>query len=387
MKSYHFDRVDNLLGIATQNSKGTGIVEIQCRAVLTSDDPNFYIYTEKIASLFLNKAKIMINQVNQFLVLIHEDLTADLYVNNFSVEVEMMIKKDIKVPGEIIYESDIADIRKLRFPEITIEKTDKIICCFKVGWRFGLFFDLNPRKNTSIEGNIITGKELDIGEVMLTLGSLYRDLSFYHVYKVLESNVQFEAMLKDGWFPFIEILGNDYINLSNAYMSKFEIGTKVTSVIVKFTKERVENMTEKWWKNKVFNEREMIIEAGVRAYLSGTEDGYINAIKNLWTEIEGILRKVYFSETGKGDNVKTDDLINHIITKAKDKSGSENSLFMPLHFLKYLKDVVFPKFSVENGEIGMSRNTSSHGVAKPEDHTQARALQLILILDQINYYI
>ena len=40
------------------------------------------------------------------------------------------------------------DIRKLKFDGIEIKKTDKIICCFKVGWKFGLFFDFSTRLNT-----------------------------------------------------------------------------------------------------------------------------------------------------------------------------------------------------------------------------------------------
>ena len=78
--------------------------------------------------------------------------------------------------------------------------------------------------------------------------------------------------------------------------------------------------------------------------------------------------------------------MTHIVDKAKTISGSDNSLLFPVPFLQYLKDVVFPGFSVEMGEVGLSRHTSSHGVAKAEQYTKTRALQLILILDQIHLY-
>jgi hypothetical protein len=78
--------------------------------------------------------------------------------------------------------------------------------------------------------------------------------------------------------------------------------------------------------------------------------------------------------------------MDHIVNKAIGKAGSADSLFFPLQFLKYLKDVVFPNFNVETGEVGMSRNTSSHGVADVAMYTKERALQLILILDQIYFY-
>jgi hypothetical protein len=88
----------------------------------------------------------------------------------------------------------------------------------------------------------------------------------------------------------------------------------------------------------------------------------------------------------KGAGVKSHHLMAHIVEKAKGKPGSDDSLLFPLPFLKYLQDVVFANFNVEAGDVDMSRNTSSHGVAAPAQYTKERALQLILILDQIYFY-
>jgi hypothetical protein len=52
-----------------------------------------------------------------------------------------------------------------------------------------------------------------------------------------------------------------------------------------------------------------------------------------------------------------------------------------------LKDAIFPKFDLEKGEIVLSRHTSSHGIAKVEDYSKIRAIQMILILDQLYFYI
>jgi hypothetical protein len=105
------------------------------------------------------------------------------------------------------------------------------------------------------------------------------------------------------------------------------------------------------------------------------------------TEIEGIIRIHYFKETGKGTKVNVRDLINHVFDKGKAKTGSEASLFFPRDFLQYLKDAIFPKFDLEKGEIVLSRHTSSHGIAKVEDYSKIRAIQMILILDQLYFYI
>jgi len=369
-----------------ENVKSGETVKVLTRAFLTSDDPEFYRYSEQISNVFLNKNQIQIDGVYQFLVVIHQDLSADLHVNDFSVLIEIKAKRDIKA-GEIVTQGDIADIRKVKFQDIEIEDTDKVVYCFKVGWRFGLFFDLTPRSQPAGTTRPIVVEKLDIEKMELSIGELRRYLTFYHVYKVLESDAQFSEMVKDGWFPFVEILAGEYKKLSEVYQNKFDFENRIKNIVDSFGKERIEKITKKWWKNQIFTDKKSLIEAGINAYLQDNQDGYVNCIKNLWTEIEGILRKLYHSETGKGDGVKSSDLISHIVEKAKNKSGSDYSLLLASPFLKYLQDVVFANFNVETGKVDMSRNASSHGVADPKQYTKDRALQLILVLDQIYFYI
>lgn len=382
---FHLDKVQDFAGFAAENVKGGETVKVLTRALFTSDDPEFYQYSESISNIFLNRNRIQIDGVYQFLVLIHQDLSADLYINDFGVLVEIKAKRDIKA-GEAVTQGDIADIRKVKFSDIEIKDTDKVVYCFKVGWRFGLFFDLTPRLQPVGAVQPIAAERLDIEKMQLSIGELRRYLSFHHVYKVLESGVQFDEMMKDGWFPFVDILAGEYKKLSEAYQNKFDFENKIKAIVDSFNDERIKEITGKWWKNQIFSDKKTLIEAGVNAYLQNNRDGYVNCIKNLWTEIEGILRKLYHSETGKGDGVKSSDLIAHIVEKAKSKSDSDYSLLLPLPFLKYLQDVVFANFNVETGKVDMSRNASSHGVADADQYTKDRALQLILVLDQIYFY-
>ena len=114
---FHFDNVQDLAGFAAENVKGGGTVKVLTRALLTSDDQEFYQYSESISNIFLNKKRIQIDNVYQFLVIIHQDLSADLYVNDFGVLVEIKAKRDIKA-GEVVTQGDIADIRKVKFSDI-----------------------------------------------------------------------------------------------------------------------------------------------------------------------------------------------------------------------------------------------------------------------------
>lgn len=381
---FHLKSVQDFIGFSTENAAGGSSVEVLSRARLTSDDPDFYLYSEQISNMFLNSLGIFINSVYRFLVIVHKDLSAEVYVNDFEVALEIRAKRDLK-QGEVVLQTDIADIGRVRFPKIIINETDRVIYVFKVGWRFGLYFDMTPRVQPNGAQHTIQIELLDVGEMEQSIGALYRYLAFYHVYKTLESNARFDEMKKDGWFPFVEILADDYKKLGQAYQDRFDFENKMQAIVNSFTKDRIEGIIKKWWGNKVFADKKVLIEAGVNAYLQDTTEGFVNCIKNLWTEIEGILRKLYLTETGKGNNVKSSELIAFIVNKAKDKSGSDYSLLLPTPFLEYLRAVVFPGFDTEAGKVDMSRHTSSHGVAEVQHYTKERALQLILILDQIYF--
>ncbi len=370
---FHLNAVQDIGGFAPTNVEKGHYFWLLTRASITSDEPEFYKYIE-ISNPFFNKVGVLQNAVYQFLILIHEDLSADLYINDFPVAIEILAKRDMK-KLELVTDRDIADIRRLKFPDIEIVDTDKVIYCFKVGWKFGLFFDLDrPAK-------------LDIDSMFLALGKLYRELSFQYIYKVLGTGAQFEEMIKDGWFPFIEIVGREYKSLSEAYQNKFHFEDTIDKIVGNFDKGRIEKITNKWWRKPAFNDKKKILQAGVNAFLQGDSEGYITCIKTLLSEVDGIIRLQYLTDTGKvSKNIKT-ELLPHLAEKGKEKSGSGHSLLLSSPFLDYLKSVIFADFDLGTGKIDLSRHSSSHGVAKAEAYTKQRALQTILVLDQIYFYI
>lgn len=372
LRKLRFETVENLIGFVVETVQPGEMAKVQTRGSFVSDNPLFYTYIDQISGIFLKN--VLVGQVFQFLVLIHSDLSADLYLNHLPVKVMMMAKRDLK-KGEVITTGDIADIKQLSFEGIAIKDTDKVIFCFKVGWKFGLFFDLNR------EG------PLNIPAMETELGSLYRYLSFQYVYDVLESGPHFDMLLRDGWFPFIEILVSEFKELSEAYKNLPNPQGKVQEIVSKFSEQRIERIVSKWWKKEIFLDKKDILESGIKCYLGNDTKGFIACIKILLTEIEGIIRLHYFKETGKGKDVHIPDLINYVFDKGKTKTGSEASLFFPRNFLYYLKEAIFPKFDLEKGDIALSRHTSSHGVAKVEDYSKTRAVQMILILDQLYFYI
>lgn len=375
----HVDRVQNLTGFTVCNVPKDHYFWALASSSLTSDEPEFYRYIEQISTIFLNGEgyKTNVNTVHSFLILIHRDLSADIYINDFPMEIEMLSKRSMKA-GAIVTNSDIADIRQVRFPGIDIQESDSVICCLKVGWKFGLYFSFLAPDGRS-----------DTASLQSKLGQLYRSLSFQYVYRSLESETHFSEMVKDGWFPFIEILGEEYKELAHTYQNhKFTYDDMVSKLLDKFNESKIKTITEKWWEKPIFQEKQEVLRAGIDAFLQANKSGYINCIKNLYTEIEGILRFLYFKDTGKGNSVRLKELIGYLADISNQRTaGDAKSLLLPREFLEYLTTNVFANFDLETGIVDLSRHSAAHGIAAGKDYTQVRALQTLLIFDQIYFYL
>ena len=345
---------------------------------LTSDSPEFYKFIDKISDIYFNAPGFSknISNIHRFLILIHNDLSVDIYTNKFTFSVQLRLKRDLE--GSLIKKDDIADIQKLGFPQIKIQDSDTVICCLKVGWKFLLYCDL-----------LSEGRKLDIASMQAELGRLYRYICFQEVYQTLESETCFEEMVEDGWFPFIELLGRDYEELAAIYQNgKFASDDSVKTLLDGFDESRLRIMTDKWWEKPLFQEKRELLQAGIEAFLGGTKSDYINCIKTLYTEIEGVMRLLYFKDTEKSNRIGQEEFISHLIATGRQHTGADSaSLLLPQQFLKYLTKSIFSHFNVETGTVDLSRHSVAHGTAEEEDYTLEKALQGILALDQIYFYI
>lgn len=360
----------------------------------TSDQPVFYKYMDEISKLFLHPSeyKINISSINNFLILIHKDLSASIYLNDYPIEIKCRSKRDI-LEGELISDNSIADIVELRFPGIDIKESDKVICCIKVGWKFGLYFNLKRNSNlvqTEIGSSEFREEALEgsnIAQMQTQLGQLYRYLAFQYVYQSLESEPLFSEIISDGWFPFVEILGGEYKRLFETYQNdKFTYESKVKMLLESFNETRLSKITDKWWENSLFQEKQELIQAGIDAFLDGTKSGYINCIKTLYSEIEGIMRSLYLRDSGEGTR-HIQKLIDRLTEVGKRKIEDDQSLLLPKYFSNYLVENIFKEFDLETGEVDLSRHSALHGVALGKDYKPERALQALLTLDQIYFYL
>lgn len=113
--------------------------------------------------------------------------------------------------GSAVFENDIADVVGMNFPLVEIDSRDRVVCLFRQDWRFALFFDFSP------DGN------LDLENFRRTLGTLYRNLKYRHLYDTLADQAVFDRLVDAGWFRFVEIVGGEFRKLANCCEAGFSL--------------------------------------------------------------------------------------------------------------------------------------------------------------------
>lgn len=372
---FKLENVQKLAGIvADEVIPAVAAGKIMVKGFLTSDDKSFYTAADHISGILLNK-HVPIDAVNVFLALLHQDQTADVYVNDIAIVLLIHAKRSF-LKGEAVRVSDIADIKALRFPQVKIAETDNIIFLFKKGWKFGFFLDCRQWGGKN---------RLDIAALEDELGSYYKYLAFEKELKVIENEASFERLLTDGWFPFIQLLGGEYHELAHLYEVGDTSGLPMERFLEKFGQDRFDRITQHWWNRPVLASKKQIIEAAIQAYLSMTDAGFINCIKNLYSEVEGVLRISYHQAFGQKPSFS--QLVDFLEQKASKRFTSINSLAFPPIFARYLREVIFKNFDLTTGQVDLSRHSAGHGVADASGYSKVRALQAILALDQVHFYL
>jgi hypothetical protein len=371
------EKFNRFAGFAVQNVEKEHYFWAQTRGFITSDNQDFFTFINIIQSYFA-QAQINENYVSNFIILHHSDLSVDVYINNLPIAIEMLSKRNVEA-GEFVALNDVADLRRLRFPNIQILPTDHIFIGLKVGWRFLFHFDMTHNDQAK-------DYKIDTDKLYLELGTNYRQLLFYDVYQVIKSKPYYEQMQKDGWFSYVELLYDEFNGLAKTYENNFNYEDTVNKLLNSFNKDRIQRIVARWWNNPLYKSKQKILEAGINSFLLNTEEGYINCIKNLYTEIEGILRSYKYAEK-KDRSGSTKKLAENLQESAIKRMGSSDGTLFPTYFTEYLSMYFYPEFKMNDLEFELTRHTISHGLASAESYTKLRALQVILVLDQIFFYI
>ena len=274
--------------------------------------------------------------------------------------------------GNVVVEGDITDVTAMSFPRVKIGEGDKVLCLFREAWRFGLAFDMNP------EG------KLDVDAFSLTLGTLYRELRYRHLYEAFANPMIFDRLVTAGWFPFAEIISAEFKDLLQHCEAGFDVSEIEDKVIAKFDEARLKHIYERWVTKPHFAAKDILLKEAVDAF---TQKKPVTVIKILLTEIEGVLNDAYRAAHG-GQGAKLKDLLVFAQDSAERRAGGRNTMLFPASFGRYLLTHTFANFDPagQTGTAG-SRHAVSHGAATQDSYTLTKALQAILTLDQLAFYI
>lgn len=362
----------NLAGVSVSTAAEGETVEILARYGTTSDQYFFHVVAKGLAGTLrhaLSQAGVAANLEAAAWVVAHikPDKTADLWLDKAAVTMSVRLKHSVEA-GSAVFQDSILDVTTITFPAIAFQPGDQVIILFRVGWRFGLYFDLSD--------------EFDQALMERTLGRLYRGMLYYERYAALSNPSLFDKLIETGWFPFLELENDEFAPLYGAAINAEDIERCGQLLLTKFAAERVDNMGARWFRNALFQRRKPVLRSGLESF---KRNDPVAAIKTLCTELEGILQDAYIGT--HSTNAKTGGLIRFANEAATQKAGGVDTLFFPSEFQRYLEGSVYKGFDPLAGDATASRHGAAHGAAPPETYTQARALQIILTLDQISHYL
>lgn len=362
-----------LIGFSMANALEDEEVPILTKSALLSDDPFFHhcmrAFSEDIdAKLRGQGTPAHLAQASNFAVLIDPDLSATLYIDCIDYSLEMVAKRAFE-KGEAVWSNDIGDIYRgsIAFPKIRSDQ--HFILCLRNQWKFLLIFDLTPER------------PIDLEALNITIGLGMRRLLFEQLYQTVADERVLGAMTAKGWFPFNELIGAEFDDLQRAFANDFNIEAVEASLVGKFTPERLNLLLERWWRNPQYEARRALLSEGVTLFSEGR---HISSIKTLLTEVEGILRERHVPRTPGRQGMEK---VLAVAFEDLLKFAGPDSIYFPQQFVSYLSSSVFAHFDPEQPAREATRNTVGHGRAPGEAYTAVRALQTILVLDQINRHI
>ena len=316
--------VENLVGLTMKAANEGEQVEILQKAFFTSYQDDGCHFFDQILDHF---SGLDMKNLNRILIVIRNKKSYIYRI--YPIMLRIKSKTDIE-PHKFVFEDQILDIIEIRFKDdifdLDLKDEDKLVWLFRIDWGFGLYFDFSG--------------QMKVDHLWQELGLCYRKLKFNSMYLFLSNQDNFDALMNRGWFPFVQIIGNQFEDLRLSINDTKGIEIVEKEIINSFTHEEIERITKYWWRNEIFKEKRILISAGIDAYKKGSPGDIINCIKNLATEIEGIIRLDYHERT-KGKRPNANELKNYVLIRAKSNFSSPQSLGFPDHFFNYLDKVFF----------------------------------------------
>ncbi|MDR6624472.1 hypothetical protein [Caulobacter segnis] len=368
----------NFAGVNAKACRGGESASVWTQLALTSDEALFHQIVPNLAAaieLAVSRSggSVSLARADTVLLVLRPDDSGEVWADTAAVTMQTALKRPGPIPaGSVLFEHDVADITGMWFPLVEVGPNDRILCLFREGWRFALFFDVDRHR----------GGELSIEAAQKTLGSLYRRMKYADLYAALADQPTFEGLVSKGWFPFLELMSGEFKTLLLAQQAGWDLADTEAALIAKFDDARLERLFARWMERAVLEAKAAILRSAIDAF---KRQDPVAVIKILLSEIEGVMAAGY--HTAKGERThRIEKLLAFVLETAEQHAGGKDTLFFPVEFGRYLKDYTYVGFAPGDRRAAGSRHAVGHGAVEAEDYTMTRALQVILTLDQIAFH-
>lgn len=354
----YIEKEIKITGLAWKKEENGDLVLLK-KDFIDSCDRRFHTALKSLKDVIGNAS------FDNLLIIMKDGQLAKIYYK-FPLSMNCLASKTIQT-GNIVFDKDILDISTISFSDqfdsLNPENGDKIIWVFRIGFLFGLYFDF-------------TG-ELNAKTALKEMGKSYNLLYYYDYYLSLEKD-KIENLISRGWFPFI-CLRTSQIQ----YLIEHETEISEKWLDTNFSNNIIEEMTNAWYQHPIFSKKLVPLKEGVDCFL---EKKYSASISTLFPLIEGLIAEAYKEEKGENLGFSDKDIISSVSKHALCKCSEFPKAFPEL-FQEYLKEFIYKHGMNEKNLKTATRHTTVHGRVEDSAFTQERAVQLILTLEQIFYYL
>jgi len=351
-------------GIAMEPALADDEFQVLVKGSFSSIDDHFF---NEVATHLMHL--LGVPQQDSMLVVISPDRVASIYLGNFPQSMTILPKGAVKA-GQAVYESDIADIQRIRFEDdkqnCGPKNGDQLVWLFRHQYHFGLYVDLT--------GN------LEVDETELQLANLLKAVKYGAAIEFVSSKRLFD-LIEMGWFPFVSLMKPEISSLDH-FAQKGGIDKVNDFVISAFNDERIQQLVERWWGKAAFSSKKNFLEAGLDCYFAGN---HVAAISTLIPMIEGIADEHHKAlNNGRKLSHKDADILTFLGETAGKRFPEDGSLVFPNEFKTYLEEHFFKKTGRGDPKES-TRHPVTHGRAPIEAHSKADAIRLILTLDHLYF--
>ncbi|NSY72587.1 hypothetical protein G6L35_22930 [Agrobacterium tumefaciens] len=202
------------------------------------------------------------------------------------------------------------------------------------------------------------------------------------LYASIAHEATFRSMVEAGWFPFLELGIAEIRSLLDTIEAAFPLEEEEYRLITAFNDARLERMFARWMERAHLKEQETILRPAINAFKNREP---VTVIKIVLSEIEGVMSDSYYHVHGERP-YRSNKLPDFMIEQAERRAGGRDTLFFPVEFGKYLKNYTYAEFKHDDASATVSRHAVSNGRVPSSAYTMARALQSLLTLDQLAFY-